>query len=219
MLFRSLFIMIIKSAKRNFRACEECGHDKKNDEDETSKEMFVAEPISQEDNVLFYYCPVEKATVLTLNEALRQVSIELLKRSIQLSCEPPPIWLHISSDGGSLFDGLAAVDYIRKSKVPVYSVIDGAVASAATLMSIVAKKRFIHEHGYMLIHQISGGMWGSYSDLEDEMQNCAALMTTIKNIYQQYTKIPGKKLNEILKHDLWFDAKECLKLGLVDEIL
>jgi len=28
-----------------------------------------------------------------------------------------------------------------------------------------------------------------------------------------------KKLNEILKHDLWFDSKTCLEYGLVDEIV
>ena len=44
-------------------------------------------------------------------------------------------------------------------------------------------------------------------------------MATIKSIYKQYTKLPMKKLDEILKHDLWFDSKTCLDYGLVDEII
>jgi ATP-dependent protease ClpP protease subunit len=43
-------------------------------------------------------------------------------------------------------------------------------------------------------------------------------MDTIKAIYKAHTKVPMKKLDEILKHDLWFDANKCLQLGLVDEI-
>jgi ATP-dependent protease ClpP protease subunit len=43
-------------------------------------------------------------------------------------------------------------------------------------------------------------------------------METIKAIYKEYTKVPMRKLNEILKHDLWFDADTCQELGLVDFI-
>ena len=43
-------------------------------------------------------------------------------------------------------------------------------------------------------------------------------METIKATYKAHTKVPMKKLDEILKHDLWFDSKVCLQLGLVDEI-
>ena len=71
----------------------------------------------------------------------------------------------------------------------------------------------------MLIHQLSSGLYGKYNELEDDMENNKHLMTTIKSIYKRYTTIPMKKLDEILKHDLWFDSKTCLKYGLVDEII
>ena len=32
-------------------------------------------------------------------------------------------------------------------------------------------------------------------------------------------KFQEKKLDEILKRDLWFDAESCLKYGLIDEII
>ena len=33
-----------------------------------------------------------------------------------------------------------------------------------------------------------------------------------------HTKIPMIKLDELLKHDLWFTAGEAIEHGLVDEI-
>ena len=33
------------------------------------------------------------------------------------------------------------------------------------------------------------------------------MMNTIKNVYKEYTKLPMKKLDEILKHDLMWDRK------------
>jgi ATP-dependent protease ClpP protease subunit len=71
----------------------------------------------------------------------------------------------------------------------------------------------------MLIHQLSSVMWGKFQEFEDEMENQKKLMSLIKNTYREYTKIPEKTIDEILKHDLWFDAKTCLKYGLVDKII
>ena len=71
----------------------------------------------------------------------------------------------------------------------------------------------------MLIHQLSSGLWGKYEELQDDMKNNDLLMKTIKSLYQEHTKIPKTKLNQILKHDLWFDAKTCLRYGLVDDII
>ena len=45
------------------------------------------------------------------------------------------------------------------------------------------------------------------------------MMKTIKNVYKKYTKLPMKKLDEILKHDLMWDAETCLGYGLIDEIV
>ena len=44
-------------------------------------------------------------------------------------------------------------------------------------------------------------------------------MDTIKNVYKEHTKVPMDKIDEILKHDLLWDAKTCLKYKLIDEII
>ena len=71
----------------------------------------------------------------------------------------------------------------------------------------------------MLIHQLSSFCWGKHSEFIDEIENQKKLMGMIKDIYKKYTKVPMSKLDEILKHDLWFNAEECIKYGLVDEII
>jgi len=170
-------------------------------------------------NRIYFYSGVETKNVLGLNKALRDLGAEIQHSSAVLECPPADIFLHVNSHGGDLFDGLAAMDEIRKSKVPIISIVDGCAASAATLMTIAADKRQINKHAYMLIHQLSSGMWGKYKEMKDEIKNVDSMMKTIRKIYLEYTKIPKKKLNEILDHDLWFDAETCLEYGLVDEII
>ena len=150
---------------------------------------------------------------------LVNLNINMLSKTAPLEYEPPPIMLHINSYGGSVFAGLAAVDYIKNSRIPVNTVIDGCAASAATLMSCVGSHRQMNRNACMLVHQLSGMMWGKFQEMQDDMQNSEMLMEKIKNIYKQYTKIPKKELDNLLKHDIWWEAEKCLEYGLVDEII
>ena len=158
-------------------------------------------------NRIYFYSEVTRPKVLELNRTVVKLANQFKTASELLGNEPAHIKLHINSYGGSVFAGFSAVDYIRNSKVPITSVIDGCAASAATIMSVVAQERLMHENSFMLIHQLSSGMWGKYEELKDDMKNCDVLMKTIKKIYMERAKIPKSKLSQILKHDLWFDAK------------
>ena len=170
-------------------------------------------------NRIYFYSAVNRPKILKLNKGIYNLSVNMLSKAIPLNYEPPPINLHINSYGGSVFAGLSAVDYIKNSKIPVHTIIDGCAASAATLMSVVGERRLMHRNACMLIHQLSGMMWGKFQEMQDDMENSEMLMKKIKSIYQQHTKIPKKELDNILKHDIWWEAEKCLEYGLVDELI
>jgi ATP-dependent Clp endopeptidase proteolytic subunit ClpP len=171
------------------------------------------------ENKIFFYSDMTEQSALELNHLLHDLDQRLRTVSTTFEDYKPHIKLHINSFGGSLFAAMAVVDTIRNLKSDVHTYIDGAAASAATIISVVGKKRYIGKNSMMLIHQLSTGAYGKFSELEDDMENNKRLMQSIKNIYKQYTKVPMKKLDEILKHDIWFDATTCLEYGLVDEVL
>tara|TARA_R100001129_G_scaffold171836_1_gene142191 strand:- start:3084 stop:3719 length:636 start_codon:yes stop_codon:yes gene_type:complete len=169
------------------------------------------------ENNLYFYGDITESNILELNATLHELDKKLSVTNVFLDIRPV-INLHINSYGGSLFAGLATVDVIRNLNSEVHSYVEGAAASAATIISVACTKRFIGKYSKMLIHQLSSGLYGKYNELEDDMENNKHLMSTIKDIYKQHTTIPMKKLDEILQHDLWFDSKTCLDYGLVDEI-
>jgi ATP-dependent protease ClpP protease subunit len=178
-----------------------------------------SEKIQRFDNHVYFYSEVDREAIFELNMLLREAEEENILTGHKLSLtEPIPIYLHINSYGGSIFAGFDAVDYITSCKVPVYTIIEGCAASAATLMSVVGKKRFIRPNAYMLVHQLSSGCWGKMNEIEDDFINLQELTKNIKSIYEKHTKIPKKEMNEILKHDLWWRPDKCLSLGLVDEL-
>ena len=175
--------------------------------------------VSSEYNKIYFYSGVTRPKILKLNKGIFNMNVSMASKSGPLGYNPPPIMLHINSYGGSVFAGLSAVDYIKNSKIPVHTIIDGCAASAATLMSCVAERRYMHKNACMLVHQLSGMMWGKFQEMQDDMQNSEMLMNKIKNIYKQHTKIPKREMDNILKHDIWWEAEKCLEYGLVDELI
>lgn len=151
-----------------------------------------------------------------IKKSLRSLDSGLFHQSYIQERNPTSNFLHVSSYGGSLLHGLAGMDAILQCKSPMVTIVDGCCASAATFLSVCGKKRYINRHAYMLIHQLSSVMWGKYEEFKDEMQNLDKLMTMIKNVYKEYTKIPMEKIEKVLKHNLWFSAEECKEFGLVD---
>jgi ATP-dependent protease ClpP protease subunit len=175
--------------------------------------------ISVQDNKIYFYSGVNRNSCSELNKKISELEAKAITLSNSLTIKPPPIKLFINSGGGTIVSGIASMDTILRSKVPVWTYVDGFSASAATFMTVVGHKRFMSRNSYMLVHQLSTAFWGTYANFEDEKQNLDLMMKNIKNIYKEYTKIPMKKLNEILKHDLMWDANTCLKYGMIDEII
>ncbi len=120
-------------------------------DDDASEELG---DIEESDNNIYFYTGVTKKSIFELNKKLATTEKGLVITGITLDIPTPEIKLHINSGGGSLIDAFAAIDYIRKSKAPVHSIVEGQAASAATLMSVVASKRSITKHSVMLIHQL-----------------------------------------------------------------
>jgi ATP-dependent Clp protease protease subunit len=189
-------------------------NDNDNDDDDDNDEV----KIYREDNHIYFYSEIDRNTISKLNILLREAEEYCVLMSLKLRLDVIPIYLHIYSDGGYINAAFASIDVINSSKVPVYSIIEGATASAGTLISIICKKRYIRPTAYMLIHQLSSEIWGKMDYIKDEYENLSKLMKKVKNIYKKYTSLNDKKLENLLNHELWLDAKKSIKYGLVDEI-
>jgi ATP-dependent Clp endopeptidase proteolytic subunit ClpP len=175
--------------------------------------------ISVQDNKIYFYSGVNRNSCVELNKKIGEMESKSLTLSKTLGILPPSIKLFINSGGGSIVSGIASMDTILRTQVPVHTYVDGFSASAATFLTVVGEKRFMSRNSYMMIHQLSSNFWGTYSNFEDEKENLDLMMKTIKDIYKKYTKLPMKKLDEILKHDLMWNAQTCLKYGIIDEII
>ena len=175
--------------------------------------------IQDVNNDIYFYAPVTQRSCFELKNKLMDLDMKSKIFQVQYKIEPPPIHLHIQSEGGSLYHTLYIIDLIRKMETPVYTYVDGFAASAASLMSVVGAKRYMTDNSLILIHQLSGSESGKYNEMQDQMSNMSILMSIIRKIYLENTKLDEATLNALLQNDLWLDSKTCLEYGLVDEII
>ena len=87
--------------------------------------------------------------------------------------------------GAPLVDSQAQVISLTHN-IPVFTYVEGG-APQRDYLSCVGAKRFVTEHSFMLIHQISTGVWGTYENLNDEKESMDSLMEMISSIYLKHT--------------------------------
>ncbi len=176
-------------------------------------------------NHIYFYSEVNSDRCLSLIQTLRNLESSKLAYQFEnrmvndVELQIDPIWLHVNSDGGSLFDGFAAANQMAQLKIPVYTVVEGLCASAATLISLAGTKRFMQPNSFMLVHEFRAWFFGKHEAFKDEMELQQMTIEQMIAFYVSHTKVKPKVMREMLKHDFWMDADKALELGFIDEIL
>lgn len=174
------------------------------------------------DNHIYFYADVDSDRCLALIRSIREADSSLRAQHLSRGMEGmplTPIWLHIHSYGGDLFTGFSIADQIKMIKTPVYSVVEGICASAATLISMSCARRYILPSSFMLIHQLSGVKWGTHEQFKDEMTLQNKAMERLVEFYAASAKVSADEIRNMLMRDYWMDADTCKKMGFVDEIM
>jgi ATP-dependent protease ClpP protease subunit len=176
-----------------------------------------------EENHIYFKTDVNSDSINKMCSLIRKYSRsikELQMHAKIATIDPKPLYLHLTTYGGDLYQGFLGYDYIKGSKVPIYTVVEGFNASAGTIMSMGGKKRFMTHSSVMLIHQLRTVVGGKFNEIEEDYENCKEDMERIKSLYFKECrgKMTKKQISEELKHDRWWDADKCIKKGLCDEI-
>lgn len=153
--------------------------------------------VQSEGNDVWFYGPVTKKAVVKLCAELRKLAKTKKTRIV----------LHICSEGGDAYAGLAGLAGVDTCGGVVEVHMEGYVCSAATLIAIGGHHRKVMEGCQVLVHQVSGGQWGEYHKMREEMDNLGTLMEEMRRIYKERTNIPENELEEMMKRDIVLDSK------------
>ena len=134
-----------------------------------------------------------------------------------------PIYLYISSPGGSVSSGLEIIDAMRSCRCDIYTVVTGTAASMAAVIAACGTpgKRYASEHAEIMIHQAIGAVQGQATDIAIA---CTHIKKTMDVLLSLLAEASGKTIYRVSKdcdRDNWLSATEALnygKHGLIDYI-
>lgn len=132
-----------------------------------------------------------------------------------------PINIYINSPGGCLYSGLAIHDVMKTIKSEIYTTVIGLAASAASLILISGTKgkRFALKHSTIMLHQPLGGVQGQATDMEIHVEEIIEKKQILHDIYLENTNFKKSEMKSVLERDTFFNPKEALEKGIIDQIL
>ena len=147
----------------------------------------------------------------------------LTAQMLVLAAEDPEkdIYLYINSPGGSISAGMAIYDTMQYIPNDVATVAMGLAASMGQfLLSAGAKgKRYALPHARIMMHQPSGGIGGTASDIKIQAEQMSFTKKKMAELIAFHT---GQKMDTITAdsdRDRWFNAEEAKEYGFVDHVV
>jgi len=139
-----------------------------------------------------------------------------------LNAEDPAkdIYLYINSPGGSIDAGMAIYDTMQWISNDVATVAMGLAASMGQfLLSAGAKgKRFALPHARILMHQPSGGLGGTATDIRIQAEQSLHIKKTMAELIAQHTGQTVAQIEADSDRDRWFTADEAMAYGFIDHV-
>jgi ATP-dependent Clp protease, protease subunit len=139
-----------------------------------------------------------------------------------LAAEDPTkdIWLYINSPGGSVTAGMAIFDTMQWVPNDVATVAMGMAASMGQFLLSAGTpgKRYATPHARVMMHQPSGGIGGTASDIKIQDEQMLHIKKQMAELIAEHTGQPLAQIERDSDRDRWFTAEEAKEYGFVDQV-
>lgn len=163
-----------------------------------------------------------KRHVLIMGQIDDKLAHSVVKQLLALAADNnDPINVFISSPGGHVESGDMIHDMIRFIEPRVRMIGSGWVASAGALIYVSVPKtdRFCLPNTRFLLHQPSGGMGGSASDIAIQAEQILKMKQRLNTIFARETGQPLERIAKDTERDYWMSTEEAIDYGLVNRVI
>ena len=142
---------------------------------------------------------------------------------VLLASEDPKrdISLYINSPGGSVSAGLAIYDVMQYVPNDIATYAMGMAASMGQFLLCAGTrgKRYALPHAQVLMHQPSGGIGGTATDIRIQAEQMLYIKRTLAERIAFHTGQTVEQIETDSDRDRWFTADEARDYGFVDEVV
>lgn len=154
-----------------------------------------------------------------INDKLAQRTVAHLLALSEESDDP--ITMLISSPGGHVESGDMIHDMIKFIRPTVRCIGSGWVASAGALIFVGAAKenRYCLPNTRFLLHQPSGGIRGTSSDMMIQAEQVRLMRERLNQIFAEATGQSVERIEKDTSRDFWLHTQEALDYGLLGKVI
>ena len=168
-----------------------------------------------------------EANIIYLSEEIAEHTLpELIQkfRTVTRFNDPEkdvqPINLLINCLGGDLITTLGIIDYLNSVDRPVNTICrGGAMSAAALILTCGTGKRYMSPNSTVMFHEGSMIEMGRVTDVKNSIKWSEVLLDKVYQLLADKTKEDIDFWKKTLQADTYLTAEECIKLGVVDEII
>ncbi|MFK3983506.1 ATP-dependent Clp protease proteolytic subunit [Micromonospora sp. NPDC050397] len=157
------------------------------------------------------------------SEVTDQVANRICAQLLLLAAEDPDrdINLWINSPGGSVYSGMAIYDTMQFIDNDVSTVAMGMAASMGQLLLCAGTKgkRYALPHARIMMHQPSGGMGGTASDIAIQAEQMLYTKRMFQDRVAFHTGQDQAAIEADSDRDRWFTAEEAKDYGFIDKVI
>ena len=176
---------------------------------------LVSEPIEDTAEKELY-----EQRVIVFNDDVDEFSIGALMKKLMLLDyhNNKQITIFFNTDGGCMYESFQLYDFIRSLRSKVNIHVGGrAFSSGVFIVACCATgKRTCAEHTSFMYHPGWSEMEGSTNNIVSNAMEQKRIEELMNSILEKHTKI--KEATKKFTHDIWFDAKQAKKWGIIDKI-
>jgi ATP-dependent Clp protease, protease subunit len=131
------------------------------------------------------------------------------------------ISVYINSPGGSVYAGMAIYDVMQYVPNDIATYAMGMAASMGQFLLTAGApgKRYALPHAQILMHQPSGGIGGTASDIRIQAEQMLYIKRTLFERTSYHTGQPIEQIEKDADRDRWFTAEEAKEYGFVDQVI
>lgn len=128
--------------------------------------------------------------------------------------------IYINSYGGSVFEGTAIYNQLRRHPAHKTVYVDGFACSIASVIAMAGDEIIMPRNTLMMIHNMWMVATGNANDLRKAADDLDTINAAGRAAYLDKAgdKLDEEKLAEMMDAETWLTAAECVELGLADQI-
>ena len=124
--------------------------------------------------------------------------------------------VRINSPGGSVFDGFAIYNSLKRLDAKIIVDIDGMALSIASVIAMVGDEIRMADNAMMMVHNPFTVVAGTSKELRETADVLDSMRDNIAQTYSERSKLSTDEAITAMDAETWYTAQEAVDVGLAD---